>query len=208
MLLPKKNPKSTLTWIAILSIVLQGQASYLSTGLEGVECHQIKDENVLDRFKAKQVDVSAVNLKSIIFKSKVYQIGPVTLTQDEFRASAAPDSVSEVVVKLTDKRAFGVLNGKMVGVVVAITTLGGTGTFYELALLTESTAHAQGWTNTDTVLLGDRVRVHSLAIERDHVTIVMTMHRPQDAMCCPTLTVIKRFAIRGDRLVMVSEGAY
>jgi hypothetical protein len=208
MLLPKKIPKSTLIWVAILSIVLQGQASYLSTGLEGVACHQIKDENVLDRFKAKQVDVSAVNLKSIIFKSKVYQIGPVTLTQNEFRASAAPDSVSEVVVKFTDKRAFGVLNGKMVGVVVVMTTLGGTGIFYELALLIEDVESVQGWTNTDTVLLGDRVRVHSLAIERDHVTIVMTIHSPEDAMCCPTLTVIKRFAVQGDQLIMVSERTY
>ncbi|SFI17263.1 hypothetical protein [Nitrosomonas sp. Nm34] len=208
MLLPKKIPKSTLIWVAILSIVLQGQASYLSTGLEDMECHQIKDENILDRFEAKQVDVSAVNLKSIIFKSKVYQIGPVILTQDEFRASAAPDSVSEVVVKLADKRAFGVLNGKTVGVVVVITTLGGTGTFYELALLIEDVENIQGWTNTDTVFLGDRVKVHSLAIERDHITVVMTMHRSQDAMCCPTLTVIKHFVVRDDRLVMVSEGTY
>ncbi|WP_143083261.1 hypothetical protein [Nitrosomonas communis] len=163
---------------------------------------------MLDRFNAKQVDVSAANLESITFKSKVYQIGPVTLTQGEFRASAAPDTVSEVVVKLTDKRVFGVVNGKMVGAVVATTTLGGSGTFYELALLIESVESVQGWTNTDTVLLGDRVKVHSLAIERDHITVVMTTHGPQEPMCCPTLTVIKHFAVQGDRLVMVNKGIY
>jgi hypothetical protein len=166
----------------MLFIVFQSQAPSLPAGLEGVE--------------------------SITFKSKVYQIGPVRLTQGEFRASAVPNAVSEIVVKLTDKRGFGVVNGKMVGALVATTTLGGSGTFYELALLIEGVESVQGWTNTDTVLLGDRIRVHSLAIERDHITIVMTMHRPQDAMCCPTLTVIKCFAVGGDQFVMVSEEAY
>lgn len=212
MLPAKKIPISIKTWVAMLSIVLQGQASSLSAGLEGVEWHQIEDENVLDCFKTKGGNIytclPAANLESITFKSKVYQSEPVALARGEYRASAAPDSASEVVVKLTDKRVFGVLNGKTVGVVVVMTTLGGTGMFYELALLIESVESMQGWTNTDTVLLGDRVKVHSLAIERDHITIVMTMHRPQDAMCCPTLTVIKRFAIRSDRLVMVSEGTY
>jgi hypothetical protein len=84
---------------------------------------------------------------------------------------------------------------------VVVTTLDGTGTFYELALLIES---AQGWTNTDTVLLGDRVKVHSVAIERDRVAVAMTTHGPQDPMCCPTLEIIKHFAVQSDRLVAPS----
>jgi hypothetical protein len=141
------------------------------------------------------------DLESMTFQSKVFQAGPVTLAQGEYRASAAPESASEVVVKLTDKRAFGMLNGKSVGAIVVVTTLDGTGTFYELALLIES---AQGWTNTDTVLLGDRVKVHSVAIERDRVAVAMTTHGPQDPMCCPTLEIIKHFAVQNDRLVAPS----
>ena len=181
--------------------------------LENTRAWEIKDGRLallsgndeLVRFTINKTNDAVPDLDSLTIRSKVYTKSLVTLAHGEYRAAATPDSASEVVVKLTDKRAFGIWNGKLSGAVVVVTTMGGTGTFYELALLNEST---QGWANIDMVLLGDRARVHSLAIERDHITIVMTTHSLQDPMCCPTLTVIKCFAVQGDRLVMVSEGTY
>ena len=198
-----------IVWVVMLSARSHGQAFCVSTGPEGAERHLVEMECAVDAPLAGdrqpsmlldpgQSDALTANLESMTFQSKVFQAGPVTLTQGEYRASAAPESASEVVVRLTEKRAFGALSGKSVGVIVVVTTMDGTGTFYELALLIES---ARGWTNTDTVLLGDRVKVYSVAIERDCVAVAMTTHGPQDPMCCPTLEMIKYFAVRNDRLV-------
>lgn len=170
-------------------------------GIKGNQLILFRDVDVLARFMINKVKESTPDLASLTIRSTVYRISPVTLTRGQFRTPAAPDSTSEVVVKLTDIQAFGTLSGESVGTVVVVTTLDGTGTFYELALLINN---AQGWTNTDTVLLGDRVRVHSVAIESDHIVVAMTIHGSQDSMCCPTQEVRKRFIVQDDRLVMVS----
>ena len=93
------------------------------------------------------------------------------------------------------------MNGKETGAVVLATDAGGTGTFFDLALLSKGTG---GWVNTDTVPLGDRVKVSSIEIGDDGVAVNMTMHGPGEPMCCPTLAVKKRYAVQGDRLVPVA----
>lgn len=65
--------------------------------------------DVLGRFNAKQSDVPTTNPGSMTFHSKVLQASPVILTHGEYRAFAEVDSASEVVVRLTDKRAYGML---------------------------------------------------------------------------------------------------
>jgi heat shock protein HslJ len=61
--------------------------------------------------------------------------------------------------------------------------------------------------HTDTLFLGDRVRVHSLEVENNEIVIAMTTHSLDDAMCCPTIEVKKRFAVQGNRLVISAEEA-
>ncbi|HSE02145.1 MAG TPA: META domain-containing protein [Burkholderiales bacterium] len=141
------------------------------------------------------------NLEALTLRSKVYTAAPVTLTRGEFRAPAAAGSASAVTVKLSDKRAFGTLDGKQAGAVIVTTSLGGTGTFYELALLGQAD---KDWVNTDSVLLGDRVNLHSVAIEKGQIVVAMTTHGPKDPMCCPTVEATKRWSVRNDRLVAVA----
>ncbi len=162
----------------------------------------IDGDDVLGRFYVKQSEVPAANPESMIFHSKVLQASPVILTHGVYRASVAADSASEDVVRLTDMRAYGMLGDKSVGAIVVVTTLGGSGTFYELALLIGNT---QGWVNTDTVLIGVRAKVHAVAIEGGYVVVTMTAHGPQDPMCCPTVEVMKRFTLQNDRLVEVND---
>jgi hypothetical protein len=90
------------------------------------------------------------------------------------------------------------------GVVIVTTSLGGSGTFSELALLFKA---AEGWVNTDTVVLGDRVRVNSVAIDGDVIVLSVTTHAPQDPQCCPTQDMQQRFAVRDGHLVPVPEAA-
>ena len=127
----------------------------------------------------------------------------MTLSHGEYREPAAPGSASEIIVKLSDNKVFGMVNGRETGAAVIFTSTGGTGTFYDLALLSRE---AEGWVNADTVLLGDRVMVHSVEIKNDHIVVIMTTHGPHDFMCCPTIGVKRRFAIEGNHFVSVAEG--
>jgi heat shock protein HslJ len=157
----------------------------------------VDDGDILARFKMKRAE-PAPDLSSMTFLSTWFPSGKVTLSHGEYREPAAPGSASETVVKVTHKRVFGFMDGRATGAVVLVTDAGGSGTFYDLALLVKE---GKGWTNTDTVLLGDRVKVHSVVIENDAIVVTMTAHGPNDPMCCPTREVKRRFFVRKNRLV-------
>jgi heat shock protein HslJ len=157
-----------------------------------------KDGKVLARFTLKQKDGQAPDLQSMTFLSKWVPSGKVTLSRGEYRAPAAPGSASEIIVTLSDRKAFGTVNVRQTAAVILVTDAGGSGAFYDLALLTRE---AEGWVNTDSVFLGDRVKVHSVAIENDRIIVAMTVRGPNDPMCCPTLEVKRRFSVWGNRLV-------
>ena len=136
------------------------------------------------------------------FQSGQFPSVKVTLSHGEYREPAAPGSASEIIVKLTDKRVFGLINGKETGAVMLVTESGGSGTFYDLALLSKE---AEEWVNTDTILLGDRVNVQVIKIKNNHIVISMITHDPNNPMCCPTHEVVKTFAIKENKLVPVTD---
>jgi len=137
---------------------------------------------------------------SMTYRSPWLEAGQVTLVQGVYRAPAAPGSAAALVVRLTDRQAFGTLAGTEAGAVVLVTQTGGTGTFYDLALLAPE---RNGWVNSDVVPLGDRVDIHQLVIRDNQVVVDMTTQGPQDPMCCPTLRVERRFAVQGGKLVAI-----
>jgi len=145
---------------------------------------------------------ASTDLESMTFISTWIPSGKVTLFHGEYRQPAAPESASEIVVKLTDKRGFGNINGKETGAVVLVTEAGGSGTFYELALLLKK---GEQWVNTDTVLLGDRIKICSMEINDSIISLTLIIHSPQDPMCCPTIKVIKRFSLNGIKLEPVFD---
>ena len=166
--------------------------------LEGGELLLTDNGAVLARFRAGRGDAAANDLDSLTVRSKVMEGGPVTLARGRYSAPAAPGSSGQVSVFLTDRRAFATLAGREAGAVVLVTSLGGSGSFYELALLVRRDGK---WANTDTVLLGDRVKVQSVAIDARGILVAMTAHGPKDPQCCPSQEVQKRFAVKDGRLV-------
>jgi len=136
------------------------------------------------------------------FHSRAYGLRPAHLARGEYRAPAAPGAASEIHLRLTGQRAFATLRGAEVGAVVVSTTTGGTGTFFEIGLLFR---RAGEWVNTDTVLLGDRVKVGWVAIDGDQVVVAMITHRPREPKCCPSAETIRRFQIQQERLVPLAE---
>ena len=141
---------------------------------------------------------AAKDLDAITVRSATFPSGKVTLKNGEYRGPAAPGSVTETVVRLTDLRAFGSMNGKDTAAIVLATDAGGSGLFYDLALLTKG---KKGWVNVDTVFLGDRVKVHSVSVKDAEITVSMTAHGSGDAMCCPTREVTRRFTVQADHLI-------
>ncbi len=144
----------------------------------------------------------AADLAFITVRSDRFPSGVVTLKGGEYREPVAPGSAAAMVVKLTNCHAFGVVNGRDAAAVVIVTDLGGSGAFYDLALLYKEKG---GWINVDTVFLGDRVKVHSVDIRDKEFLVGMTTHSPHDALCCPTQEITLRFVIKGDHLVAQGE---
>ena len=171
--------------------------------IRGNELLFVDNTRLLARFLAMRADEPAVDPGYMSYRLRSFSSGTVTLSDGAYHARVAPDGASEIIVTLTDNWVFGKVQGKEAGAVVLFAALGGTGSFYELALLSRG---AEGWVNTDSVLLGDRVNVHAVRIENDHVVLDMTIHGPRDPMCCPTLEVTRRFAVRDGRLVPSDEG--
>jgi len=148
-------------------------------------------------------DAAAPDPESMTYLSRWFPSGKVKLSHGEFREAAAPGSASEIVVNLGEKRAFGVVHGKETGAVILFTQAGGTGTFYDLELLSKG---AEGWVNTDAVLVGDRVKILSVEIRDNTIDLIMITHGPGDPICCPMLQVTKKFAVQGNRLISVDRG--
>ncbi len=143
-------------------------------------------------------DQAARDLERVTIRSAWFSSGTVTLKNGEYREPTVPGSATETVVKLTDKRAFGLVNGKDAAAIVLMTDAGGSGVFYDLVLLE---MRPRGWVYADTVLLGDRVKVHSIGIKDNGIIVSMTAHGPSDAMCCPTHEMTRRFTVQADHLV-------
>ena len=144
----------------------------------------------------------SINFDEIVFLSIRTQSGKIQLINGEYREPSTPGSVAQTVVKLTQAKAFGRLDGREVSVVILVTDLGGSGTFYDLALLVKS---PQGWVNEAIVFLGDRINIHSLVIADNAVEVDMTAHEPEDALCCPTRRVIQRFVLHKNQLIKAGE---
>jgi len=151
---------------------------------------------------AKAGELPDINFDKIVFLSSWTKLGKFQLVNGEYREPATPGSATETVVKLTDNIACGKVDGKEAAAAILVTDPGGSGTFYDLALLVKE---PQGWVNQDIAFLGDRVKIHSLAITDNEIVVDMTTQGPGDAMCCPTRRVVHRFVLRKNQLVKASE---
>ena len=151
---------------------------------------------------AEAGELPEINFDRIVFLSSWTKSGKVQLVSGEYREPAAPGSATETVVKLAENIARGKVDGKEAAAGILVTNPGGSGTFYDLALLVKE---PQGWINKDIAFLCDRVKIHSLAVTDNEIVVDMTTQGPGDAMCCPTLHVVQRFVLRENQLIKANE---
>ncbi len=138
-------------------------------------------------------------------------IAPASLAHATYRLHSLPGmiqldqgsgSASEVFVGLTPHVVYGELDGQSVAAVVLVTTAGGTGSFFELAVMA---AGASGPRNIATVVLGDRVRLLSLSLHDNEITVDLVRAGPYDSLCCPTQRMIERYELRGPHLTRTAQ---
>ena len=139
------------------------------------------------------IDSQAV--RNATYMSQFTETGFVELMDGEFR-----DSEQRVHAGLDPHMAFGDLDGDPAAeaAVIVGTNTGGSGGFVDLAILDD---RGGGAVNVATLFLGDRVRIHSMAIVDREVVLDATMHTPDDPMCCPSLRATRRFRLDRGSLV-------
>ena len=79
---------------------------------------------------------------------------------------------------------------------------GGSGTFYELAVVAEVDGVP---VNVASQLLGDRIVMRGLWVSDGVVELAMTTHGSNDPMCCPTENIVRRFRWDGAQLITASS---
>jgi len=83
-------------------------------------------------------------------------------------------------------------------VVLLVTSTGGSGIFRDLYVL----RRVQGQLQVSApALLGDRVAVNGLRVERGEIVVDLVVQGNDDPLCCPTQPVTYRFRLDGNALV-------
>lgn len=130
--------------------------------------------------------------------------GTVTLVDGRYEAPAAEGSASDLTVELSEFVSEGDLDGDGVNesAVVLVSSGGGSGSFYQLAVLA---AGGDGLVNVAAAPLGDRVKIISFTVEDGAVAVNMLTQGPEDPMCCPSYEVLRTYVLEGDELLLASE---
>ncbi|MCA9869300.1 MAG: META domain-containing protein [Anaerolineae bacterium] len=122
----------------------------------------------------------------------------VTLTNGVYTSTVSPDVPVEIYVESTDYAAAGELDGVPSVATILVSNGGGSGVFYDLAVVQEQDGQP---VNVATTLLGDRVSIISLYIVDNQVVVDMITQGPDEPMCCGTLEVVNTYELQGNELV-------
>ena len=191
------EPEGTMEQEAQYLVALEMASTYRIEG----DRLQLRDENgslVADYIVRSQVaGLDEEVLANMEYKSEWTQSGTAPLADGEYREQAAPGSATETVVILTPHVAYGELNGERAAAVILVTDPGGSGTFYELAVVVERDGQP---VHLASILLGDRVQINALEIVDNAILVDMIAHGPDDPMCCPTQRVRQSYVLEGEQL--------
>lgn len=149
------------------------------------------------------VDAATMDaLKNLSYQGTSAMEESVQLVDGVYEYEPAPGSAARGYVQTTDQVAVGELNGQPAAAMVLVSSAGGSGVFYDLAVVAEQDGQ---WTNVATTYLGDRVGINSVVIENNQIVVDMITQGPNDPMCCPTEQVVVTYELQDDQLVEVSR---
>ena len=146
--------------------------------------------------------LSPAELSNATYTVEYTQNGTAPLTNGQYSEAAAPGSATMTTVSLTDNIAYGQLNGQDAAAVILVSDPGGSGTFYDLAVVVSQNGQS---VNVATTFLGDRIQINALSIANNQIEVDLTQAGPDDPLCCPSQQVIKTFELQGEQLVEISS---
>lgn len=144
------------------------------------------------------------SLRNMTYPSEWTRSGQAPLVGGVYKEPAAPDSAADIVIRLTDSVAVGMVGNQTMAALVIVTDPGGSGVFFDLYLVRQ---RENRWSVVDRARLGDRIRVTTIGIERGLVKLDLTAHGPGDELCCPTERRKVHYALQSERLVKVTAPA-
>jgi heat shock protein HslJ len=152
-------------------------------------------------FGATASALSSQFLGNIAYRSGWTQSGKAQLVNGTYSETAIPGSATQTTVKLTDMIAHGRLNGRDTAAVILVTDPGGSGTFYELAVVRVEKGKP---VNVAIARLGDRVKIAGVSIGKSGIEVELVRQGPADPVCCPSLHVREMYVLQGRKLAQAS----
>jgi hypothetical protein len=194
-------------WILAIAVILIGGGilfwQYFLTVEEveapGAEISEIPREK--EEFKRLTLEsLENAEYYFALYKKKAYLAGGIH--EEEEMVDEGGFSYIFSAGMIEDVMAFGDLDndGKEDAVVIIYSTGGGSGLFYELAVMMNKDGIPHHLTSE---YLGDRVKVNSIAIRDGIITLDMIIHDVGDAACCPTLYKIFQYKLSEEELLKI-----
>jgi basic membrane protein A len=143
-------------------------------------------------------------LRNAAYPSEYSASGTAQLVDGSFEEEAAPGSASKNTVQLSDMIAFGDLDADGVddAAVVLISSGGGSGTFYDLAVVLDRNGQP---VPAATAFLGDRIQLNAISIDDGQVVLDYLTQGPDDPMPNPTQQVNESYRI--EVILVKTEGS-
>jgi len=154
---------------------------------------------------AHNVDAIGQHYKSSLSQEAIYNAEYFLLTYDQkiklvngsfeqkggyLKVQIVRYAVGDLIGKSTEDTA-----------VILVSTGGGSGSFYELIVLTNKEGVPSQGASCE---LGDRIIINSLTIKSQEIIIDMVKHREDDGLCCPTENIVATFVIKNGELSLKS----
>ena len=142
-------------------------------------------------------------------KNLTYQIDGEDITLQNGKREFNPDSDrgihdKAIFVHLVD-HAFGDIDGDGSSDAIAVLQVsdGGSGIYYYLSTVYND--HGSPKVIGPAFILGDRLEFRSVSIRDGKVAAQLMMHKPEDALCCPSLFRTLEFVIKDKALLCRTE---
>jgi hypothetical protein len=152
--------------------------------------------------KGKDKTLSMQILANLEYSSQYTASGKALMKNGVYSEPAAPGSAADVKVSMWNDRAIGDLNGdhNKDSAVILITNSGGSGTFYDLAVVINDKGT---YKHVASANLGDRVKIKKLVIDGNLVKVTMLTQGPADPMTSPTQQVTRTFKFENNTLTEI-----
>ncbi len=149
-------------------------------------------------------NLSPETLENMTYKSGWTQDGTAPLANGEYREAAAPGSTTQTVIVFDNRSIpYGPINARQSSAVFLRVDPGGSGTFYDLAVVSDVEGQP---VNMAITTVGDRIKIIDHQLVGGQVEVNLLDRAAGVAMAeAPTEQYIRRYAAQGEELVVVDE---